>query len=158
MGFGHGPGHGFRGGRQRGEMKYEILSVLANGPSHGYDIMLAIESTSGMRPSPGSIYPALQMLEDGDFIKGTDRDGKRIYDITDKGRQLLAEREETKSPGDDDMQGFYGVIAEGMRQVHGIKDAVKQVARSGNVELYKKALPILDRARKELYALLSEHF
>ena len=56
------------------------------------------------------------------------------------------------------MQGFYGVIAEGMRQVHGIKDAVKQVARSGNVELYKKALPILDRARKELFALLAEHF
>jgi DNA-binding PadR family transcriptional regulator len=156
MGF--GPGHGFRGGRARGEMKYEILEVLATGPSHGYDIMLAIESKSGMRPSPGSIYPALQMLEDGDFIKGADRDGKRTYEITDKGRQLLAEREQTKSSEEHDMQGFYSTIGEGMRQVHGIKDAIKQIARSGNVELYKKVLPILERTRKELYALLSEHF
>ena len=161
MGFGHGGfghGRGFRGGRARGEMKYEILEILALGPRHGYDIILAIEAKTGMRPSAGSIYPALQMLEDGDFVIGSERNGKRTYEITDKGRELLAQREPAPDEEGFDMAGFAGVIAEAMRQVHGIKDAVKQVARSGNIELYKKALPILDRTRKELYALLSEHF
>lgn len=157
-GFGHGFGHGrgFRGGRQRGEMKYEILEVLLNGPNHGYDIMQAIENKTGMRPSPGSIYPALQMLEDGDFIKGSERDGKRTYEITDKGRELLAQRE--PQPEGFDPSDLFGVIGDAMRQVHGIKDAIKQIARTANPELYKKALPILDRARRELYALLAEHF
>jgi DNA-binding PadR family transcriptional regulator len=156
----HGRGRRFGGrggGRGRGEIKYEILECLVQGPRHGYDIMLEIEAKSGMRPSPGSIYPALQMLEDGDFIRGTERDGKRTYEITDKGRELLAQREK---PEEEDFGGetIYGVIADAMRQVHGIKDAVKQIARSGNIELYKKALAVLDRARRELFALLAEHF
>ena len=165
-GFGGGPwghggfrhGRGMRGGRARGEMKYEILECLVQGPRHGYDIMLEIEAKTGMRPSPGSIYPALQMLEDGDFIRGTERDGKRTYEITDKGRELLAQREKPEGEDFEGGENFYAVIADAMRQMHGIKDAVKQIARSGNIELYKKALAVLDRARRELFALLAEHF
>ncbi|HET9029598.1 MAG TPA: PadR family transcriptional regulator [Candidatus Aquilonibacter sp.] len=156
--FKHGRHHGLgmRGGRARGEMKYEILQCLAHGPRHGYDIMLEIESKTGMRPSPGSIYPALQMLEDGDFIRGQERDGKRTYEITDKGRELLAQRERPQDEGAED-ESFYGVIAEAMRQVHGIKDAVKQIARSGNLDMYKKAVAVLDKARRELFAILADH-
>lgn len=153
-GFHHG--RGMRGGRRRGEMKYEILDVLSRGPRHGYEIMLEIETKTGMRPSPGSIYPALQMLEDGDFIRGAERDGKRTYEITDKGRQLLTEREAPEGEAFDG-ESFYGIVAEAMRQVHGIKDAVKQIARSGNMELYKKAITVLDKARRELFAILADH-
>jgi DNA-binding PadR family transcriptional regulator len=153
-GFRHG--RGMRGGRARGEMKYEILECLLQGPRHGYDIMLEIESKTGMRPSPGSIYPALQMLEDGDYIRGQERDGKRTYEITDKGRELLSQRE---APNEEQFDGenIYGIIAEAMRQVHGIKDAVKQIARTGNVESYRKAIGALDRARRELFAILADH-
>jgi DNA-binding PadR family transcriptional regulator len=156
-----GPGHfgrrgrGMRGGgRGRGEMKYEILEVLTNGPRHGYDIMLEIETKTGMRPSPGSIYPALQMLEDGDFVTGDERDGKRTFTITDKGRELLAQRE----PAGDgfDSGNIYSIIGEAMKQVHGIKDAVKQIARTGDVETYKKAIAVLDKARRELFAILAD--
>jgi DNA-binding PadR family transcriptional regulator len=147
-----------RGGRGRGEMKYEILECLVQGPRHGYDIMLEIESKTGMRPSPGSIYPALQMLEDGDYIRGQERDGKRTYEITDKGRQLLSERETADAEGQEfDGENIYGIIAEAMRQVGGIKDAVKQIARTGNVESYRKAIAALDRARRELFAILADH-
>jgi DNA-binding PadR family transcriptional regulator len=156
-----GPGHfgrrgrGMRGGgRGRGEMKYEILAVLADGPRHGYDIMLEIENKTGMRPSPGSIYPALQMLEDGDFVKGEERDGKRTFTITDTGRELLAQREPEEAGFDS--ENIYSVIGEAMRQVHGIKDAVKQIARTGNVETYKKAIATLDKARRELFAILAD--
>lgn len=167
QGFGHGPfgfhpgfrhGHGMRGGgRARGEMKFEILETLLDGPRHGYDIMMAIEQKRGLRPSPGSIYPALQMLEDADFVRGEERDGKRVYTITDKGREVLAQRENAADDQAYDQENIYAIITEGMRQVHGIKDAVKQIARSGNVELFRKTIPILDRARRELFAILADH-
>jgi len=156
-GFMHGHGRGRRGGgRGRGDMKYEILDVLTRGPRHGYDIMLEIEQARGLRPSPGSIYPALQMLEDGDFIRGQDRDGKRVYEITDKGRELLTQREPASEDGIDG-EAFFGVIAEAMRQVRGIKDAAKQIARTGNLESYKKAIVVLDRARRELFDIIADH-
>jgi DNA-binding PadR family transcriptional regulator len=156
FGFGRGGRRGF-GGRGRGDLKYEILEALLEGPRHGYDIMLTIERKRGLRPSPGSIYPALQMLEDGDFVRTFDREGKRTYEITDKGRELLSQRE----PEDEDMPwgnpAFYATVAEAMRQVHGIKDAAKQIARSGNIELYRKAIDVLDRARRELFDILADH-
>ncbi|HTX60645.1 MAG TPA: PadR family transcriptional regulator [Verrucomicrobiae bacterium] len=156
----HGFGRGRRGmggfgrGRGRGEMKYEILSAIESAPRHGYDIMLEIEARTGARPSPGSIYPALQMLEDGDFIRGEERDGKRVYSITDAGRKLLAERPNNEPSGDD--RDFHSVIAAAMEQIHGIKDAAKHLARSGDVEVFRKAVKVLERTRRDLYAILSE--
>ncbi len=158
-GRGGGRRGGWGGGRGRGDLKYEILEALIEGPRHGYDIMLTIEQKRGLRPSPGSIYPALQMLEDGDFVRGTERDGKRVYEITDKGRELFAQRE----PGEEGHEmpfgnpAFYATVAEAMRQVHGIKDAAKQIAKSGNLELYKKAVEVLDKARRELLHILADH-
>jgi DNA-binding PadR family transcriptional regulator len=160
VGFRHGRGRhgwGWGVGRGRGDLKFEILEALLEGPRHGYDIMLTIESKRGMRPSPGSIYPALQMLEDGDFVHSTERDGKRVYEITDKGRELYEKRE----PVDEEMPwgnpAFYMTVAEAMRQVAGIKDAAKQIARSGNMQLYKKAIEVLDKARRELFEILADH-
>jgi DNA-binding PadR family transcriptional regulator len=157
-GFGPGFRHrgGMRGGmRGRGEMKYEILEALADGPRHGYDVMTEIERRRGLRPSAGSIYPALQMLEDGDFVTSQERDGKRVYSITDKGRALLSERE---SPAGEEFDGenMYSIIGEAMRQVHGIKDAAKQIAKSGNIEAYRRVIGVLDKARRELYEILAD--
>jgi DNA-binding PadR family transcriptional regulator len=155
-GFPHGRGRRGGGGRGRGEMKFEILEVLMRGPCHGYDIMLQIEQQRGLRPSPGSIYPSLQMLEDGDFIRGQERDGKRVYEITDKGRELFAQREVPEA--DEDLDNIYGLVAEAMRQVHGIKDAAKQIARTANVKSYRKAVDVLDKCRRELFEILADHF
>ena len=114
-----GPGRGGRrggwgGGRGRGDLKYEILEALIEGPRHGYDIMLTIEQKRGVRPSPGSIYPALQMLEDGDFVRGQERDGKRVYEITDKGRELFAQREPAEEGHEMPFgnPAFYATVAE----------------------------------------------
>jgi DNA-binding PadR family transcriptional regulator len=157
-GFGRRRGHGGRGfgGRGRGEMKFEILAVLAKGPRHGYDIMLEIEAQTGMRPSAGSIYPALQMLEDGDFVRGQEQDGKRIYTITAKGEELLEERPQGDAEANADPDGLFAVMTEAMRCVHGIKDAAKHIAKSGDVVLFRKALAVLERTRRELYAILAE--
>lgn len=160
VGFRHGRGRaGWGGGRGRGDLKYEILEALLEGPRHGYDIMLTIEQKRGLRPSPGSIYPALQMLEDGDFVRSQERDGKRVYEITDKGRELFAQREPAEEGHEMPFgnPAFYATVAEAMRQVHGIKDAAKQMAKSGNLELYKKAVEVLDKARRELLHILADH-
>ena len=153
-GFEAGFRHRRGGGRQRGDLKYEILEALLEGPRHGYDIMLEIERKRGLRPSPGSIYPALQMLEDGDFVRGEERDGKRIFTITEKGRELLASRA-PQPEGDEDDAGL-AVMAEAIRAIRGIKDAARHIARGGEVEQFRKAVKVLERTRRELYAILSE--
>ncbi len=77
---------------RRGDIKFWILAVLAEGPRHGYDIITALEEKSNgrYRPSPGSVYPTLTLLEEGGYITGDANEGKRIFTITDAGRELLA--------------------------------------------------------------------
>jgi DNA-binding PadR family transcriptional regulator len=156
FGFGAHMHGGFRPGG-RGSVKYEILSVLADGPRHGYEIMLAIEAKRGVRPSPGSIYPALQMLEDEDFVTGREVDGKRIYTIAPKGDELLLKHREN-NPGaePDEIPAFVAMMARGIAAIHGARDALKQIARGGKPEHVERAIEIVERARKELYTILAE--
>lgn len=156
FGFGAHLHGGFRPGG-RGSIKYEILAVLADGPRHGYEIMLTIEERRGVRPSPGSIYPALQMLEDEDYITGREVDGKRIYTIAQKGTDLLAtHRESNPEPEDGDVPPFVAMMARGITAMHGARDALKQIARSGKQEHIEQAIAIIEKARKELYTILAE--
>jgi DNA-binding PadR family transcriptional regulator len=84
------------GGRARffesGEVRLAILSLLSDGPKHGYQLMKELEERSGglYRASAGSVYPTLQQLEDEGLIVAEQREGKRIYSLTDGGRAELA--------------------------------------------------------------------
>jgi len=80
---------------RRGDMKFLLLEVLKEGPRHGYEIISELEQRfRGYRPSPGSVYPTLQMLEEGGFVTGQEIEGKKVYTITDAGLKLLEERGE----------------------------------------------------------------
>src|SRR6185437_11176077 len=84
-----------RGGRmRRGDIRTALLAILAEEPGHGYDVIQRLEEkTSGAwRPSPGSVYPTLQLLEDEGLLRSGERDGKRVYEITDAGRAESARR------------------------------------------------------------------
>jgi DNA-binding PadR family transcriptional regulator len=152
----HSGGRRAFGESERGSIKYDILSILWDGPRHGYDIMLTIEEKRGFRPSPGSIYPALQMLEEGDFLTGQDVDGKRVYTITDKGSEMLAKhRETTPDDASSDATGTVPLIARGMQTMIGLKMVLKEIARTRDPQMYTKALAIVERARRDLYALLT---
>ena len=75
---------------RRGGMKFLLLEMLKEGPRHGYELISALESRfRGYRPSPGSVYPTLQMLEEGGFVTSQEVDGKKVYTITDAGLELL---------------------------------------------------------------------
>ncbi len=95
------------------------------------------------------------MLEDGDFVRGQERDGKRIYTITDKGTDLLKERPQDAA-ADADANDLHAVMHDAMRCVHAIKDAARHIAKSGDIEIFRKALAVLERTRRDLYAILAE--
>jgi DNA-binding PadR family transcriptional regulator len=152
----HAGGRRAFGESERGSVKYDILSILWDGPRHGYDIMLTMEERRGFRPSPGSVYPALQMLEEGDFLTGQDIDGKRVYTITDKGSELLAKHRETvDGAAPNEQPGTVPLIARAMQTMMGVKMVLKEIARTRNLEMYTQALTILERTRRDLYALLT---
>jgi DNA-binding PadR family transcriptional regulator len=91
---GFGPGERFFG---RGDLKYVILDLLKDQPRHGYDIIRALEDRMRgyYRPSPGSVYPTLQMLEDLGYVSSSQQEGKKVYSITDEGRRYLTEQQST---------------------------------------------------------------
>jgi len=79
---------------ERGDLKYVILELLKEKPRHGYEIIRALEERfSGFyAPSPGAVYPTLQMLEDMGYVTVAEQDGKKVYTVTEAGLSFLAER------------------------------------------------------------------
>lgn len=90
---------GFRQRRplDHGDLRLLILSLIAEQPRHGYDLMTEIETRTGgtYKPSPGVMYPALSVLEDQGFAKAKKQDGKRVFYITEDGETELEDNEET---------------------------------------------------------------
>src|SRR2546421_8802153 len=100
------PFGGGRGRRRRGDVRLALLLLLAEEPRNGYQLMQTIEDRSDgrWRPSPGSVYPTLAQLEDEGLIRSVERDGTKLFELTDSGREHLAGRDEEVAPweGDED--------------------------------------------------------
>ncbi len=156
FGFGGrwGGGHGCDFPRvKRGDMKFLLLEILKEGPRHGYDIINGLEGQfRGYRPSPGSVYPTLQMLEEGGYVTSEEVDGKKVYTITEVGLKLLEERGDNpfeETPGMK--QGFE--IRQSLRK---LAAAVVDGSRGTDEETMKRIGEILNKARKEVYSVLAE--
>ena len=82
---------------ERGDLKYVILDLLADKPSHGYEIIHALEDSfhGFYSPSAGSVYPTLQLLEDMGYVKSAEQEGKKVYTITEEGKAFLKDRSDT---------------------------------------------------------------
>lgn len=95
--WGFGTGFGRRGRFfEPGEVRLALLSLLGEGPKHGYQLMKELEDRSGgsYRASAGTVYPTLQQLEDEGMIELMVENGKRVYRITEAGRAELADNQE----------------------------------------------------------------
>jgi DNA-binding PadR family transcriptional regulator len=153
-------GPGFRGGRgrrRRGDVRTAILLLLAEEPRNGYQLMQEIDERSGgrWRPSPGSVYPTLSQLEDEGLVRTTEIDGAKAFEITDTGRQQLAERGDAPAPWDEGANE--GASPRDLRsKIGAIAGATMQVAQAGDEAQLKKAVEILDEARRALYRILAE--
>jgi DNA-binding PadR family transcriptional regulator len=125
---------------------------------HGYEMMQELaERTHGMwRPSPGSLYPALQMLEDQGLVRSESADGRRQFTLTDEGREHLKARPRISAPWETMVrQADQGDLAlrEDLRHV---AVAVHQVAEAGTAEQKTKADALLKELRRQMYLLLAE--
>jgi len=89
-----GPGRRFF---ESGQARLAILSLLDDGPKHGYELIkeLAARSGGAYRASAGTIYPTLQLLEDQDMVVAGQQDGKKVYRLTAKGRAELEREHDT---------------------------------------------------------------
>jgi DNA-binding PadR family transcriptional regulator len=151
---GRGRGHGRRG---RGDVRAAILALLAERPMHGYEMIQELEARTGgvWRPSPGSVYPTLQLLEDEGLIAGEEGEGRRRFTLTDAGR-TEAERRGQEAPWDE-------VTAGVAPAAWNLRDAIAQTAQAawsvgsaGSEAQQARALEILNDARRRLYAILAE--
>jgi DNA-binding PadR family transcriptional regulator len=105
----------------RGDLKYALLDLLQERPKHGYEMIKELESRAGgfYTPSAGAVYPTLQLLEDRGWVTAETTEGKKVYAITDAGRQALKERhdEEAQRPGRGPRGPWgWGDPAEGLRR------------------------------------------
>jgi len=136
-----------------------VLLLLAERPMHGYEMIQEISQRSGgwWRPSPGSVYPTLQMLADEGLVT-TDQQsasGKRLYSLTEAGAAVAAEQDKT-APWDqmaDDVDANHVALREA---AFSLMAATMQVGTTGTQEVHTAAVKILTEARRKLYLLLAE--
>ena len=167
MGFGAEPrGRArWRGGRmfEQGDLRYVILRLLDEKPRHGYEIIKALEERFGgaYSPSPGVVYPTLQLLEDQGFARvRAEEDGKKTYEITDAGRAHLAENRDTVDSIFERVSKLLGhFLDEPMTSVHtafrGVGKATYSRATDAvqNPDVLKRIVSILEKAAAEIDAI-----
>lgn len=165
-----GPPRGPRA--RRGDVRAAILDVLAGDELNGYQVIQQIAERSGgaWKPSPGSVYPTIQQLEDEGLVTGSESGGRRLLRLTDEGRRYVEENademaatwapfertapEEPREAG----QGRGGKDGPGdLRPVIGqVMAAIWQVMSSGTPRQRREAAEILTDTRRRLYGLLAE--
>ena len=144
---------------RRGDIKFLLLELLSEQPSHGYDLIKRMEARYGgfRRLSPGSVYPTLQLLEDGGYVTSQTTEGKRVYTITDEGRQFLGERAQQEPQGGpweaSRNKPQFNQLRQAAMELAG---AVIQVARSGNSNRIDRVKKLLEGAKREVYTILAE--
>jgi DNA-binding PadR family transcriptional regulator len=134
-----------------------ILQLLNEEPMHGYQLMQAIGDRSGGRwtPSPGAIYPAINLLEDEGLVTVAAESGRKLVTLTDAGRERAASDQASRqSPFADFDPAESGIDLR--EQVEQVRMAARQVAHLGSDDQTAAAAKILTNARKELYLLLAE--
>lgn len=151
----------------RGDVRAAILSLLAEQPMHGYQIIQQIEERSGgsWKPSPGSVYPTLQLLTDEGLIDVEESSGRKTYSLTEEGR---AAAEDADRPWPNRDAGSERSGAAGHGAGHGnwhsalpkaganLAQAAMQVGRTGTPEQVQEAVDVIDEARRKLYAILAQ--
>ncbi|HEX6248389.1 MAG TPA: PadR family transcriptional regulator [Nocardioidaceae bacterium] len=143
---------------RRGDVRAAILDVLAAQPMNGYQVIQQIGERSGgaWKPSPGSVYPTLQQLEDEGLVEGAEVEGRRVLQLTEAGRSYVAEHP-------DELADTWRAFDTSEGETHRLKPvigqvmaAVWQIVMSGNRQQQAEAAEILGDARRRLYGLLAE--
>jgi DNA-binding PadR family transcriptional regulator len=155
-----GPPPRWRGPKaRRGDVRAAILAVLAEQPMNGYQIIQEIAERSGgvWKPSPGSIYPTLQQLEDEGLVTADAEVGRRTFTLTDEGRAYVAEHADEVSapweamgaPPEDDENGLKPLLGQ-------VATAMWQILATGTPEQQARAKDAVADLRRKLYGILAD--
>ena len=147
----------------KGDLKYVVLQLLSEHPTHGYEVMRALEDRFGgmYTPSAGAVYPTLQMLEDMGYVTAAQEDGKKVYSLTDEGRTFLAERKDVV----EGIRQRTGALWNPQihRELHEMRHELKELVRG----LGRRARPlteesvhriheVIERGRREIEEILAD--
>ncbi|ROS21667.1 PadR family transcriptional regulator [Rathayibacter sp. PhB127] len=138
----------------RGDVRDAVLALLAEQPMHGYQIIHEIEerSSGSWKPSPGSVYPTLQLLADEGLIAADESNGRKTYSLTDSGRAQVA-ASGTGTPWSESDQVDFGALP---KAGVALAQAAAQVGRSGTPAQIRQAVSELEDVRRRLYAILAQ--
>ena len=156
---GRGPGWTGRGrGRRRGrgDVRAAVLALLAERPMHGYEMIQELDARTGgiWRPSPGSVYPTLSMLEDEGLVVSDSSQGRKRFSLTDEGR--TAAEEAAATPPWAEFTDDTVAAAQDVRQAAGgILSALAEVGFAGTPQQRAEALEVLKDTKRRLYAILA---
>jgi DNA-binding PadR family transcriptional regulator len=148
---------------EKGDLKYVILDLLKDKPSHGYEIIRALESRfhGFYSPSAGSVYPTLQLLEDLSYVKSSEQDGKKVYTVTEEGRKFLHEQEATIDKIKDHMRDWWGF--DGREELHDVFGNLREMgrlmageARRLGPEKMTRIKAIMDKAFADIQAIIKD--
>src|SRR5258708_4812709 len=166
FGFGGPPGGPFgrfpfgRGPKaRRGDVRAAALLLLAEAPRNGYQLMQEIEKRSNgvWRPSPGSMYPVLQQLEDEGLVRPEGPEGRRVYQLTDEGRTYVADHaDELGTPWSTVADSLGGNAADFRGLIRQVIMAAYQVENAGSRRQATEGAEVLADARRRLHRILAE--
>ncbi len=140
----------------RGDFKYIILQCIKDKPSYGYEIIRALRERffSFYVPSPGSVYPTLQMLEEMGYAVSSEAEGKKVYGITAEGRKYLASKKEfiARMRGQAEGQSSEKTddIVETRREFDKLTRLIREKARTGDAEKLGRIRKALSNAYEEI--------
>jgi DNA-binding PadR family transcriptional regulator len=144
----------------RGDVRAAVLSLLAEEPMHGYQIIREIEDRSGgsWKPSAGSVYPTLQLLADEGLVSAEEQNGRKTYSLTEAGRAVADDEADAPAPWKSSGRTGEGVHRHTALAKAGVDlaGAAAQLGRTGSSEQIDAAVEVLDDARRKLYAILAQ--
>lgn len=143
----------------KGDVRAAVLALLAEKPMHGYQIINEISERSGgtWKPSPGSVYPTLQLLADEGLISVQESDGRKTYSLTVEGREEADAAADKSAPWESSAAKDSGRASALPKSGIELAQAAAQVARTGSPEQVKEAVAVLDEARRRLYSILAQN-
>jgi len=147
----------------KGDLKYVILDLIKDKPRYGYDVIRALEERSYgfYTPSPGVVYPTLQMLEEMGYATSEEIDGKKVYTITDEGLKFLSERKDQADEVKSQMKHHWNpehmvMIGEIMREFRDMGRLMKHRGRHVDPEKMQRVRDIIGRACQDIRAIMDE--